>query len=326
MSCKYERTSPCALKTKKLIVIVLITIVISALCSSCKSEKSKENGNLFFGSSSRTDMSFEDIVAAASHIMKAEYIGVAEGLGAYDYLEFKPTENIKGTPEGSPIGVVCYKGTVGSNEDTASSVDTVSGILYEPGTEYLLILNRIYSFYLDRELYIASAPATQKCISRESYNLMAEKPSDYNTLRNNQIASYEAKCAEVVLAAQANDTSSLYSACNYVRSERIDDIVSGSTYIFKVKAIEKQYEIAENNSEGYTCLVTDVLKGTPDSETIQVQFRKDSNITPEKEYLILVTKIDNSIEYYVSSKDSVFSASDTSAVSQIKGIIEDTSE
>lgn len=116
------------MKNKKLIVIALITIVISALCSSCKSEKSKENGNLFFGSSSRTDMSFEDIVAAASHIMKAEYIGVAEGLGAYDYLEFKPTENIKGTPEGSPIGVVCYKGTVGSNEDAAFTASRLFGL------------------------------------------------------------------------------------------------------------------------------------------------------------------------------------------------------
>lgn len=311
------------MKNKKLSAVILIVLIISAICTSCRHGNNDAESEFHYGSPLHSDMTYEEIIAAASHIMKAEYVGVAEGTGSYDYLEFKPTENIKGTPEDSPIGVVYYKNVVDDSTGSAYDVDTVTGDIYEPGTEYLLILNRIYSVFLDRELYIASAPMVRKCISPEGYNRMADKFIDYDTLRNSQIAEYEAKCVEVAATARGNDTSSQYSSCHYVRSDRIEDITAGSTYIFRVKALEKKYEIAENNSEGYTCLVTAALKGTADSETINVQFRKDSNVTPGKEYLILVVKIDNSVEYYVSSKNSVFPVTDTATVSQIENLIGD---
>lgn len=308
------------MKTKKLSAVILIVLIISAICTSCRHGSNNAESEFHYGSPVQSNMTYEEIIAAASHIMKAEYVGVAEGTGSYDYLEFKPTENIKGTPEGSPIGVVYYKNVVDGN------TDTVTGDIYEPGTEYLLILNRIYSVFLDRELYVASAPMVRKCISPEGYDRMSDKSIDYDTLRSSQIADYEAKCAEAAATARGNDTSSQYSSCHYVRSDRIEDITAGSTYIFRVKALEKKYEIAENNSEGYTCLVTAELKGTADSETINVQFRKDSNVTPGKEYLILVVKIDNSVEYYVSSKNSVFPVTDTATVSQIETLIGDVAK
>lgn len=314
------------MKNKKTLAVILIVFIISAICTSCRHRNNNAESEFHFGSPVQSDMTYEEIIAAASHIMKAEYVGVAEGMGSYDYLEFKPTENIKGTPEGSLIGVVYHNSVVDEGDGSASDVDKVTGDIYEPGTEYLLILNRIYSVFLDRELYVASVPMVQKCISQERYNRMADKSIDYDTLRNSQISAYEARCAEAAKAARGNDTSPQYSSCHYVRSDRIEDITAGSTYIFRVKALEKKYEIAENNSEGYTCLVTAALKGTADSETISVQFRKDNNVTPGKEYLILVVKIDNSVEYYVSSKNSVFPVTDTAAVSQIETLIGDAAK
>lgn len=319
------------------ILITVIFVILASLLSSCKkSDKPIVDDEIAYsGSKSSRYISFEESISLATDIVRAEFVGANEQPSEmYDYLEFRPIEYIKGTATGENVILACFRGVTtiydesGVNSNIAYRESDHTGS-YNVGEEYLLILYNTTSVYDDNETFISLVNAFIPKEDPRSSTVYADNELyTYVNARDGYVENYEWLCSYVAdIAATVSTTANASTGADtFIRSTSLNDITAGSNYIFRVKALEKQFDIPGNNSEGYTCLVTAELKGTADSETIQVHFRKDSNVTPGKEYLILVTKIDNSVGYYVSSRNSVFPVTDTASVSQIETLIGDVAK
>ena len=317
------------------ILITVIFVILASLLSSCtKSNNPNENEEIVYsGNKCSRYITFEESISAATDILRAEFVGIREQQsGMYDYLEFRPIEYIKDTATGENVFLACFRGVTSLFDGNGTSVnisyresDRITS--YKAGEEYLLILENVTTVYDDFDNFVTTVNAFIPKEDPRSSSIYADNDLfTYSDARENYVENYEELCRYVADVAATADTSVSISASEFVHSASLNDIASGSTYIFRVKALEKKYEIEENNSEGYTCLVTEELKGTAESQTIQVHFRKDSNVTPGKEYLILVTKTGDSVEYSVSSRNSVFPVTDTATVSQIETLIGDVAK
>ena len=103
---------------------------------------------------------------------------------------------------------------------------------------------------------------------------------------------------------------------DYVRSTDLQDIVSGSPIIIKVKirTTEKEslFGIVRCN-----CTVSDVLKGETDtSKVLTLSFPEGSELQKRKEYIVLLDE-----QHDLSSKNSVYSVKDTETIEQIQKLI-----
>lgn len=310
-------------------ILMIVAIALSVLTSCSKSGGSDNIETIVYsGNKCTIPMTFEESISHATAIVRAEFVKHSGQFGAYDHLEFRPIEYIKGTPTGNNVFLACFRGTTTLCDENGSSLNESYREAdrcgsYIAGKEYLLLLYEVTTVYDDHDVFISLANSFIPRDDPNSATLYADgRIKDYSKSQADFVESYESMCRYVadIAANSPVNTPTEY----FVRSMSLNDITAGSTYIFRVKALEKKYEIAENNSEGYSCLVIAELKGTAGSETIKVQFRKDSRVTPGKEYLILVTKIDNSVGFYVSSRNSVFPVTDTATVTRIENLIGDT--
>ncbi|HBL84598.1 MAG: hypothetical protein A2Y17_00585 [Clostridiales bacterium GWF2_38_85] len=111
-------------------------------------------------------------------------------------------------------------------------------------------------------------------------------------------------------------TTGKYIGYDYVRSNKTEDIVANSKYIFRLKVDKFIDEVTINNTERYTCSIVESLKGNVVDKSIEVIFSKGT-VELGKEYIVLLDNKEHSIFYTLSSKNSVKPVEDFTLIKEL---------
>lgn len=257
-------------------------------------------------------MTFEEYVANASNIVRAKYLG-ARVEGNLAYLSFEPLSQIEGQIEEETFNVVRRLDTV-YYSTTGEYRYTGDYSRYVVGEEYLLVLEKHVSVYYDCDrYYVLGDIFIPKTLDAGATMLGYEELAQFVTAEENITSTYSEICDYIEEIAKENPGKS-----EYVESTDLQDIVEGSTYIFKVKVEKYEGGAESNNTERFYCTVSEQLKGIPDGDRVLIIFVADT-VEIGSEYIVLLDKVDETAIFYVlSSKNSVYPVSDTESIAVIK--------
>jgi len=104
---------------------------------------------------------------------------------------------------------------------------------------------------------------------------------------------------------------------DYIRSSVLSDIVEGTSVIVTVTPTEYIGGSDNNDTDRYLCRVEHRIKGAV-GDTMNIIFYKDT-VEIGTQYVVMVEPLSESSSYYIlSSKSSVYPASDKNTLQQIE--------
>ena len=274
-------------------------------------------------------MTFEEIISCATHIVTAKYTGEMSisRNGHYKYLKFQPISSIKGEITDDYIYVSCFAGFFQIETEEREIVSSYSGDEYaegyRTGEEYLLVLEKHISVFYDFDRYVPVGSLFVPKILTKDATMYGRGLSEQTGIKTEESSAFRYYVEELIPELLNNDSSekSDHVGPDFVRSSNTEDIISQSEYIFNVTVLKKNGDYSNNNS-GYDCRIDEQIKGRTSDEIIDVHTFPDA-LTEGEQYLVCLSLVgpEGSILYAVSSRNSVYPASDTAIRDQVDRIL-----
>lgn len=244
-------------------------------------------------------MTFQDSIAASDVAIEGEYL---EKIEHEHYVEYK--FSVKKCLYGNITDDTIYLySNIGSSY--VESIDysyILNDDVYEPGLNYILIMERYQSILYDHDRYMLATDLFL-CEDLGEYTLYSDKidiPSD---------KSIEEYICSIRETAGYEETEMTLPETAY--ENEIAQMVSESAYIGKVRILELFSEGLVHNGNTYRCSIETLYQGsdinTYEDGTILLTLLKNSVVIGE-EYVIGFSPVedDNSLIYQQTTADSVY--------------------
>lgn len=246
----------------------------------------------------REEITLEQAISESNCLVRAKYSGCKEYENYADFL-FEPLEVYKGAVDGLIDGVFYVRTDIGEED---------GGLSFADG-EYILPLKYVNSVYFDYPVYNVIGHITIPCEDTGAVARIMCGDTSYNAP-----AELADAAAIRTLAQNTEDTSELMFE-DYIHSTSLPDITEGSDYIVKAKVTREPFDV--NSGRGlFTCELTACYKGEM-PQTFQCLFFTDS-VEVGGEYYFFLTKLPSSTTYKISSKNSIYSADDSSVAQALE--------
>ena len=301
---------------KKIICLVSSLIILFALVS-CSRENNNINNsystdttlNYQYDQSSQY-MSFEQLVATATDIVKGKCVGVDKKDGYAEY-EFSVVSRYLGEKvEGNIFVYVPDYAVSVINTDYSYRLSDLS---YKDGLEYYLVLSRTIDVYIPHDRYINVGGNLFMPANDISGSTLYGEP----LINHAKIKSIDAeKDLTEYLSMLANDMvekkqTNAVNGLAYITETDMDSIIDKSDFILRVKVEEEVYKGMADDRCTYDCVVISSIKGSVDSnELVRIVFPKGAVVEGNEYILALAEFKDVSPRSFVmSSKNSIYELS-----------------
>ncbi len=265
--------------------------------------------------------SFEEGIDMASYVVEARCINIYVD-AQYTYAVFEKLNNIKGEVKEETFIVRANRRATIYVEDlyiyTNDYVKT-----YCIGNDYVLVMDRYVSVYNDYDYYsiLGGIYIPKDNISAAE---MFGNGSLYVTAENKECldAGYDDFINYIKELVKENPTGTGGNGCDYIRSDKLDDIVRETKTILKIKMGYHHAVGTSRDREECFCTVIEVLKGTLTKEEVTILIPVGIAVTDDEYLVMLYSRIEDSGYYTMSSKNSVYRWDDTEKVEKIIELIE----
>lgn len=312
---------------KKSIFIIVQCIIFISLYG-CQSSKKNINNDGNYSSSSQITsstesleieghceiiyMTFEELLSLSTDVVIATY---QDSISKEGYLEqrFIINERLLGEDKGEEIRIYnpAYQTSVVDTELSYNYTD----IKYQKGTKYLLVLERIVSVYKD-DTYLLLGNIYVPYEKVENSTIYGETLQNHSNLKLNSDI-FDIKYLKNYIIENTKNNTVLFYGNDYIRSDKLEDIISGSSYLVKVKIGDPSFTQASDRKT-YECEIIQTLKGNLPNKIINITFLNNTVIIGS-EYIVAVEESGNSgYKYFrISSKNSVFEISKTDEITAL---------
>ncbi|MCL1822687.1 MAG: hypothetical protein FWG44_00635 [Oscillospiraceae bacterium] len=250
-----------------------------------------ESDGFFYSTSDYIELSFEEIVSGATHILDAEYIGVYP-VKREMLLMFKPNRLIKGDVKDNIIHIA-FELSIGQG---------VEDIKYTEGENYLLFIDRNRSVYREHDIYTERGA---DCISSKS--------EDWEKVHEQTFD---------LMTKFKNTAPEVYGA-EFTFSTSITDILKVSPNIFEVEITEVEAKSMIVPVTSYICTVTEVIQGTSFvPKSIYLSLFNDT-VKVGETYIVLLSDSSANPVYALSSRNSVYTREKALKIPELKALFND---
>lgn len=314
---------------KTLYIILFCVLLCFSSCNSQNNESSiiSENDDISGSGVEANTMvkyrTFEEVLSDCTDVIIATYKNSISYSDHYDHA-FTIKERMTGIDNGEEITVFekKYYGEVDYN-DVSLKYDTVD-VKYEEGKQYLLLLRKRISIFQENDIYLFASDSLFIPINdfnkskqyNEPLNKHIENKELASEFTSNDLTFVEMKS----FIYESTKSNATFTGMDYIRSEKPEDIINESTYIFKVKVGEQVTDVTAADREAFLCNITNVIKGDSSlkDKTIDVLFLSGS-VKTDNEYIVAVESYsENKLYFIISSRNSVFETSkETEIISYI---------
>lgn len=318
---------------KKLIpIILLLALTITCFCSCSSSQEQhpdefdsidqavpsyndgsfNQNESIFEQSETQIMyMTFEECLAAATHVVSATYNGEYETHGIYKDLVFTVTKLYKGTDMPREFHLrMC--------EQRVSIAGTDIGYLtsandFTTGETYLLVLEKQVSVYYPYDLYLPLGNikiTSDDAVMYDGVNVKSHSDT-LNDTPSDSVVSYIEDYVK-------NTISPAAQGIDFIRDSSFENVIDNTSIIAIVTPTEYIGGSENNNTSRYLCTVSEVIKGSLNEVSIKVIFEEDT-VELNCEYVVMLEELGT--YYILSSQNSVHSTANTTVIQQVKDIV-----
>ena len=246
-----------------------------------------------YESEDRVTLSEEEVMAYATHIVKAEYLG-AEVSEYRTKLRFAPKEAIKGKLDAEEDKVIYVEPRIG---------EAASKIAYTVGEQYLLFLEKHIIVYDEYPTYVQLG----------------------ELLISSQDSQWEAYCKAAVDIAEKTGAKTPDSyGYEFTDSEDLNDIISFAGRIFLVSVDSVFVESTDRPTTVYRCKVRKTVKKQParDGDILITFF--NGTVEMGKEYLVFLADTrETATLYALAAKDGcVYDIDTAKSIPQLAALLE----
>lgn len=240
-------------------------------------------------------MTFDKSVLEAYCVVLATLDNIDEGETLRLY-NFTLTEVLKG--DGMPTNFSVTEGYGEYYVEQLNHSYTSIEPKYKVGNEYLLILSKLSSVYLDEDEYmdvsdvLIEVGKNDELLQTSMYHL----PTD---LSFKNLSELKSKVQQNLKNSKKIEAYGL----PFSKSDNIDEIMEVTQHVYHVRIGGITIESKKSNRDTYLCEVIETIKGT-EAKEIQVTLFKET-VKIGEEYILLLNKGENSLLYALSSKNSV---------------------
>ena len=291
-------------------ILILLAVFVSGCSVENKNAPFKNTTGEIQYETDKEYVSFEEAVQQATDVIVATF----KGYHKHDYyteLEFEISEILKGETEESTIYVFETISGVSVTGEKETSY-TTGQCNFIQGNDYLLILEREISVYYEHDRYTMVGEIFLPLDDDIGYYMYNQPIKEFSgQLHTHENANSITSVVKELCETEQNEVT--FYGSEYVTSTDIDVILEQSDYIVRVHVDEQMIEGVLNNTQTYSCTITELLKGefTEDEKeewenVIYVIFPKDE-VSAGEEYILLLNRADTSSRLFVySSKNSIF--------------------
>ncbi len=265
--------------------------------------------------------SFEEGINRAHYVVEARCIETYSDK-LHTYAVFETLINIKGEVKEESFILRANRRALVYVDDLYKYMEDYSR-QYSVGEEYLLVMNRYISVYNEYDYYtLIGGIHIPKDALEESYMFGYGPLSETAENKDCLNAGYDNFISYVKGLVKENPTGTEDNGTDYIRSEKLEDIVGETKTILKIKMGFHHVVGMDSDREFCYCTVVDVLKGTATKEEVQILFPAGIAVTDDEYLVMLYSRIEDSGYYTMSSKNSVYRWDDTEKVEKIIELIE----
>ncbi len=318
-----------------LIILAAISIVISLAITGCSGTQndsqeavsneqhgetkiniSEQKENDIQNEASVEYLSLEDAIDQCYCVVTASLNGMYDK-ETYREYDFNLGQVIIGDMTDSRFSVSEGYAEYTVNNATYSSDKSYSTLNtdYKIGKEYILVLNKISSVYIED---------TYKIVGDIFIQLDNEgEIASYQRYHQEEKAEFENIDTFINYISAFSDPSDEHDIIGvpYTDSEEISEIVDVSKYIIKAIVDDVYKELPNRDWDIYRCKVTETLRGETEDDVLILLFK--NTVKLDREYVFLLNKEnENSITYSLSSAKSVVDvAAQKTDINEIVSII-----
>ncbi|MBQ7064053.1 MAG: hypothetical protein IJM90_04085 [Firmicutes bacterium] len=235
-------------------------------------------------------MNDEEVMAAATHILDALFVG-KETTGLGTVLTFKPVAAIKGVlAQEEQLIHVLPASPDGSDN-------------YVQNGKYMLFLERNQSVYYDYDLFVQLGEKA-----------LPEQDASWD--------AYHVK-ARTIAEQTAAITPAVYGV-PYSKDTELEAVIGFSSNIFVVNVMDVYAESDITSTTVYNCRVTQVIKGEPDPDrSILITLFNDSVRVGEDYLMLLADAAKTEPVYTLSSRqNSVFTIAEAESITSLEQLLQ----
>lgn len=247
-------------------------------------------------------VSFEQMIDSATHIVKAECVQSISYGGSYDHT-FKIQKQYKGkiTDEQIHITVSC-----GAEICLDKGYSYTRDNQFYPGNTYVLLLMCDRSVYYERDKFSIKGDI---CIPVENVSearMYNRSLREYSSLTQTQMKSFKEVEKYIIQQCATCTSEGYYAGIDYIRSEKLSDILNQSPYVLRVEVVSLKSEQIKEGIQYYKCNVVTEYKGGVPEEIYVIFFA--NTVTIGNQYIVAVTKTGPwEDRFRFSAKDSLIS-------------------
>ncbi|MBE6552524.1 MAG: hypothetical protein E7665_10405 [Ruminococcaceae bacterium] len=299
---------------KKYISMILILILTVACISGCSTENNslnQENSNFTETQTQIVYMTFEECLAAATHVVSATYKGEYETHGIYKDLVFAVNEQYKGTDIPNEFHLRVCNQTV-SVTGTGISYAT-SANDYKIDETYLLVLEKHISVYYPYDVYLAlgNIKITEDDAVMYEGSSVKTYSEKLDTTSSYDVTDYIKNNIKDTAPPAAQGTE-------FIRDSSLENVIDKTSVIAVVTPTELIGGSANNNTSRCLCTVNEVIKGTLNKNSIKIIFEAGT-VELNCEYVVMLEQLGTF--YILSSRNSVHNAETSNMIQQVKDMI-----
>ena len=247
---------------------------------------------------SMAELTMEQVVSGASHIVDAEFLGFyAWEKAGETHLLFELNQIYKGAFEEKKPRIYVTK------LFSDYRLDPGEKETYEVGKNYMLFLEKHISVYYDYDIY---AQTGQVYMPEGRHN-------------------WEATHAETKkLLATVKNTAYDAVGIRFTTSEKMKDVVDSADGVFVVRVDKRWGNVPKTSfTTQYRCSVTKTLKGEPNNQGYLVITFFNDTVELGKEYVVLINSAETKSFFYgLASKNSLFTLEEAEEIPELKVLLD----
>lgn len=242
-------------------------------------------------------VSLSEVVQASNLIVKASYTGPVECKTHLDH-SFSVSEVLYGDYSDPTINVCEYD-------------ELPIEYQYEPGQEYLLVLERSVSVYFEHDRFYPVADVFVPLNSNEPVFMAGQAlGSEGEALAKDP----EGQLKKMITRRGGLDA---YWGTEYVTSNEVSEIAASASHILKVEIGNVLHENESLGTTSFECKVKEIYSGTNTDEDVFINFF-DGTVESGKDYVVLVNQVEpDSLVYSLAAKDNSVFPADAENISMI---------
>lgn len=240
------------------------------------------------------ELSFDEVVSQATHIIEAEYIGGFSSKSGSE-LMFKPVKLLKGEIDTDVESAIYVQPlSINSAQETGT---------YKTNGTYMLFLEKNSSVYYEHDKYVQLG---------ELYVSSSDSKWD----------QYHAQIQTAL--TKFSDKAPLDYGVEYTISTDIKDVLQTSKNIFVVRIEGVYAKSTVTPTTVYSCSVIETLKNTPDNNGDILITLFNDTVDIGGEYIVLLADATETTPVYtLSSKNSVYSLKEGKVIPELEKLLKD---